>query len=107
MFVLISLCFTVMVLFCLAMSKHREQILDKKISNVVVRFFRPLAWLLLISTAYLSVQLFGWSIGPALLFGALTMALLLLILLLTYRAKIVLKLAIFLSLMASVAILTN
>ena len=62
--------------------------------KVAILLFRPLAWLALIFSAYLSVALFGWSIGPALLFGALTMATLLLILLLTYRAKIVPQLAI-------------
>ncbi|OUR82571.1 hypothetical protein A9Q75_05880 [Colwellia psychrerythraea] len=104
MFVLISLCFSVMVLFCLAMKKHREQVLTQTVPNLVVLFFRPLAWLLLLLTAYLSVELFGWSIGLALLFGALTIATLLLTLLLTYRANIVPRLAIALPFMASLSI---
>ena len=104
MLVLTSLCFTAMVLFCLAMTKHREQVLLSEVFILAVRFFRPLAWLLLSFTAYISVDMYGWSIGPALLFGALTIATLLLILLLTYRAKIVPKLAIVMSLMASISI---
>ncbi|WP_057830019.1 DUF3325 domain-containing protein [Colwellia sp. TT2012] len=104
MLVLTSLSSSAMVLFCLAMSKHREQVLAYQVSSLVVRFLRPLAWLLLSFTAYLSVELFGWSIGPALLFGALTIATLLLILLLTYRAKIVPPLAIVISLLASISI---
>lgn len=100
MLLLTSLCFTAMVFFCLAMSKHRQQILVQEVPNVVVRFFRPAAWLLLTFTAYLSVELFGWSIGPALLFGALTIAILLLTLLLTYRAKIVPPVVVFLPLVA-------
>jgi hypothetical protein len=106
MLVLISLCFPVMALFCLAMNKHREQVLPQTVPKLVVRFFRPLAWLLLIFTAYLSIELFGWSIGPVLLFGALTVAILLLTLLLTYRANIVPQLAIVLSLMASISLLS-
>ena len=66
MLLLTSLCFTAMVLFCLAMSKHRQQIIEREVPNVVVRFFRPTAWLLLTCTAYLSIELFGWSIGSAL-----------------------------------------
>ena len=104
MLVLTSLCFIAMVLFCLAMTKHREQVIVHEVSILAVRFFRPLAWSLLSFTAYLSVELYGWSIGPALLFGALTIATLLLILLLTYRAKIVPKLAIVMSLMASISL---
>ena len=104
MLVLTSLCFTAMVLFCLAMTKHREQVIVHEVSILTVRFFRPLAWSLLSFTAYLSVDMYGWSIGPALLFGALTIAILLLTLLLTYRAKIVPKLAIVMSLMASISI---
>ena len=104
MLVLTSLCFTVMVLFCLAMTKHRQQVIAHEVSILAVGFFRPLAWLLLSFTAYISIELYGWSIGPALLFGALTMATLLLILLLTFRAKIVPPLAIVISIMASIAI---
>ena len=107
MLVLTCLCFTAMVLFCLAMSKHRQQIITQEVPNLMVLFFRPLAWLLLSFTAYLSVELFGWSIGPALLFGALTIAILLLTLLLTYYAKIVPQLAILVSLMASISLLNN
>jgi len=104
MFLLISLCFAAMVLFCLAMHKHRKQVIDKKLPHLVVYCLKPLAWLLLLLAAYVSVELFGWSIGPALLFGALTVAILLLTLLLTYRAKIVLPLAAVLSLMASISL---
>ncbi|KGJ97416.1 DUF3325 domain-containing protein [Colwellia psychrerythraea] len=104
MLVLTSLSFSIMVLFCLAMTKHREQVLESEVSMLAVRFFRPFAWLLLLFTGYLSVDMYGWSIGPALLFGALTIATLLLILLLTYRAKIVPELAIVLSLIASMSI---
>lgn len=108
MFLLTSLCFSAMMLFCLAMHKHRKQVIDKKLPHLVVHCFKPLAWLLLLLAAYVSVELFGWSIGPALLFGALTVAILLLTLLLTYRAKIVLPLAFtlaaVLSLMASISL---
>ncbi len=104
MLVLTSLSFSTMVLFCLAMTKHREQVLESEISILAVRFFRPFAWLLLLFTGYISVDMYGWSIGPALLFGAFTIATLLLILLLTYRAKIVPELAIVLSIIASMSI---
>jgi len=78
-----------MVLFCLAMEKHRQQLTDKEFPQFLSRSFRPLAWLLLIITFYISGKLYGWSIGPAAFFAALTAALLPLILLLTYRAKVV------------------
>ena len=104
MLLLTSLSFLVMVLFCLGMNKHREQVLTKTLPKVAILLFRPLAWLALLFTAYLSVVLFGWSIGPALLFGALTVATLLLTLLLTYRANIVPRLAIALPFMASLSI---
>ena len=107
MLILTSLSFLVMVLFCLAMEKHRKQVFVQTMPKVAILLFRPLAWLALIFTAYLSVALFGWSIGPALLFGALTMATLLLILLLTYRAKIVPQLTIASLLIAGVSILSK
>lgn len=107
MLLLTCLSFLAMVFFCLAMNKHREQVLTKTLPKVVTSLFRPLAWLVLLFTAYLSVALFGWSIGPALLFGALTMATLLLILALTYRAKIVPRLAIASLLIAGVNVLTH
>jgi len=94
MLVLISFSFAAMLLFCLAMTKHRKQVLEDEISSLAVRFFRPFAWLLLLFTGYLSVDMYGWSIGPSLLFGALTIATLLLILLLTYRPKSAPKLAV-------------
>jgi len=89
-----------MVLFCLAMEKHREQLLDKELPPFLVRTFRPLAWLFLLFIFYISAQIYGWSIGPAVFFGALTAALLPLILLLTYKAKIVPALALILPLSA-------
>lgn len=89
MLLLVCLSFTTMVLFCLAMEKHREQVFSIEMSGLLPRFFRPMAWLLLTLTAYTSVVLYGWSIGPALFFGALTAALLPLILLLTYQARLV------------------
>jgi len=107
MLILTSLSFLVMVLFCLAMNKHRKQVFVQTVPKVAILLFRPLAWLVLIFTAYLSVALFGWSIGPALLFGALTMATLLLILALTYRAKIVPQLAIASLLIIGVSVLSR
>jgi len=107
MLLLTSLSFLVMVLFCLAMDKHRKQVFVQTMPKIATSLFRPLAWLVLLFTAYLSVALFGWSIGPALLFGALTMATLLLILALTYRAKIVPRLAIASLLIAGVNVLTH
>ncbi|NQY89977.1 MAG: DUF3325 domain-containing protein [Colwellia sp.] len=107
MFLLSCLSFSTMVLFCLAMDKHREQIIDIELPQLFVRTFRPLAWLLLVMTFYISTELYGWSIGPAFFFGALTAALLPLILLLTYKAKIVPILAIILPLAASVYFILN
>lgn len=107
MLLLTSLSFLVMVLFCLAMEKHRKQVLVQKMPKVAILLFRPLAWLVLFLTAYLSVTLFGWSIGPAFLFGALTMATLLLIMVLTYRAKIVPQLALASLLIAGVSVLSH
>lgn len=107
MLVLTSLNFAAMVLFCLAMTKHREVVLEQRISNLVVKFFKPLAWTLLTLTAYLSTHLYGWSIGPALFFGSLTVAILALILLLTYQVKKVPLIAIVLPLMASISMLNG
>jgi hypothetical protein len=107
MLVLICLNFSAMVLFCLAMSKHRRQVLTYQISSIVVRFFRPVAWLLLLFTANLSVELFGWSIGPVLFIGSLSVSILLLILLITYQVRRVPQFAIVLSLMVGISILTG
>lgn len=107
MFVLTSLSFSAMVLFCLAMDKHRKQVLEQKVSTIAVRFFRPTAWLILLFTTYLSVNQFGWSIGISVLFGALTIATLVLILLLTYRARIVPQVAIALSLVVSITLCSS
>lgn len=104
MLLLTSLGFLAMVFFCLAMDKHRKQVLVQTMPKIATLLFRSLAWLVLFLTAYLSVTLFGWSIGPALLFGALTIATLLLILVLTYRAKIVPQLAIASLLIAGVSV---
>jgi len=107
MFVLSSLSFSAMVFFCLAMDKHRKQVLAQKTPTIMVRFFRPTAWLILLFTTYLSVGQFGWSIGIAVLFGALTISSLLLILLLTYRAKIVPHVAVALSLVVSLSLFSG
>ncbi len=107
MLLLTSLSFLAMVLFCLAMNKHRKQVFEQTLPKLAVLLFRPLAWFVLMFTAYLSVALFGWSIGPALLFGALTMATLLLILALTYRATIVPQLAVASLLITSASVLSH
>jgi len=101
MLFLICFSFSTMVIFCLAMDKHCDQILEKELPLFIVRAFRPLAWLFLIIIFYFSAQLYGWSFGPAVFSGALTVALLMLILLLTYIAKIVPVLAAILPLSAS------
>jgi len=69
------------------MEKHRLQLLNQDLPNALVLCCKPLAWLLLVIIWMLSVDLYGWSIGPAVFFGALTAALLPLILLVTYRAN--------------------
>jgi len=89
MILLMSLSFLAMVLFCLAMEKHRQQVINSELPPFLIHSFRPLAWLLLIITFYISGEIYGWSIGPAVYFGALTAALFSLILLLTYQARIV------------------
>jgi len=94
MLLLICLSFSAMVLFCLAMEKHRQRVTDKALPPFLSHSFKPLAWLILVIAFYISGKLYGWSIGPAVFFGALTAALLPLILLLTYRAKVVLIVAI-------------
>lgn len=100
MYLLISLSFLSMSLFCLAMDKHRDDIISVELSPYLCYFFRPLAWGVLIITFYFSGQLYGWSIGPAVFFGALAGGLLPLIFLLTYRAKIIPLIAIVLPIMA-------
>lgn len=102
---LICLNFSAMVLFCLAMSKHRKQVLAHKVSSLVVSCFRPSAWLLLVFTANLSVELYGWSIGPALFIGSLSVSILVLILLITYQVRRVPQFAFVLALMASISLL--
>ena len=102
MLLLTCLSFSAMVLFCLAMEKHREQVFDIELPQLLSNAFRPLAWLLLVIIFYISGRLYGWSIGPAIFFGALTAALLPLILLLTYKAKIVPILAVILPLVSTV-----
>jgi hypothetical protein len=89
------------------MDKHREQVLEQQVSSIAVRFFRPLALLLLGFTTYLSVELFGGSIGPVVLFGAMTIATLILIVTLTYRAKIIPQLVILFLIIASGSILSS
>lgn len=101
MLFLVCFSFSAMVLFCLAMDKHRDQVLEKELPLLLVRSFRPLAWLFFIISFYFSALLYGWSIGPAVFFGALTVALLMLILMLTYIAKVVPALAAILPLSAS------
>jgi hypothetical protein len=90
---LFSISFVTMTLFCLAMGKHRKQIISLVLPSAVNACFRPLAWLMLLLSFYLSVDLYGWSIGPAFFFGMLSGCLLPFILLLTYRPAIILMLA--------------
>ncbi|MFT4724798.1 MAG: hypothetical protein ACJA0T_000265 [Colwellia sp.] len=105
MVLLLSLSFVTMTLFCLAMEKHRKQIFLTESPRFVKACFRPLAWLMLLITVYLSVSLYGWSIGPAVFFGALSGSLVPLIFLITFRANFIPLLAVFLTLFSSVNIL--
>lgn len=94
MTLLLCLSFASMTLFCLAMDKHRKQIISRELPANLVKSFKPLAWVMTLVTFMLSIELYAWSIGPAVFFGALGGALLGLILLLTYYAKSVPLLAI-------------
>jgi hypothetical protein len=96
------LSFPIMVLFSAAMPRHSEQIFQREINPSFALYFRTIAWVLLAFTFYLSGTLFGWSIGPAVFFGALTIAVLLLILLLTYREKIIMPLALVLPVLSGI-----
>ncbi len=84
---LLLMSFFTMSLFCVAMTKHRKQVFNINFNNTLVLTLRPLAWLSLLGTAYLSVEFYGWSIGPSLLVGALSAAFFSVVLLLTYRPK--------------------
>jgi len=102
MILLMSLCFVSMTLFCLAMEKHRKQILSSKFINfplpqIMVVSFKPLAWVMLFITLTISVEQYGWSIGSAVFFGALSGCLLPLILLLTYRANLIILVSVLLA----------
>lgn len=103
MTLLLSLSFVTMTLFCLAMEKHRKQIISLALPCFVNACFRPIAWLMLLLCFYLSVELYGWSIGPAVFFGALSGCLLPLILLLTYRAAIIPMLAVILPIISYIS----
>ena len=100
MLLLSCLSFTTMALFCLAMEKHQKQVIDTEIPAMITLLLRPLAWTQLTFTAYVGVEIYGWSIGPVVLLGAITIALLVLILLLTYKPKLVLIVAIILPFIA-------
>ena len=102
MLLLMSFSFFTISLFCVAMTKHRKQVFDLSINNRMVLVFRPLAWLSLLGTAYLSVEFYGWSIGPALFTGALTATIFTVVLLLTYRPKLLPGLAVALPIVAIV-----
>ncbi len=102
MLLLMSLSFFTMSLFCVAMTKHRKQVFDLNVNNAIVLTFKPLAWLALLGTAYLSVKFYGWSIGPAVFVGVLTAAIFTIVLLVTYRAKSLPRLAVVLPLVAIV-----
>lgn len=102
MVLLFSLCFLNMTLFCLAMPKHRNQIfpsgfINFPLPNRMVYFFKPLAWVMLLVILNLCVEQYGWSIGPAVFFGVLSSCLLSLILLLTYRASLIVLVSMFLA----------
>ncbi len=86
---LLSISFVTMTLFCLAMEKHRKLIISLTLPSAVNACFRPFAWLMLLISFDLSVDLYGWSIGPAVFFGMLSGCLLPFILLLTYRPAII------------------
>jgi hypothetical protein len=103
MVLLLSLSFVTMTLFCLAMEKHRKQIFLTELPRFVKACFRPLAWLMLFITAYLSVSFYGWSIGPAIFFGALSGSLVPLIFLITFRATIIPALTVILSITSYVS----
>lgn len=90
---LFGISFVTMTLFCLAMEKHRKLIISLTLPSTVNACFRPLAWLMLFISFYLSVDVYGWSIGPAVFFGMLSGCLLPFILLLTYRPTIILMVA--------------
>ena len=100
MFLLISLSFLSMTLFCLAVTKHRQKILDIDIPKSTVNCLRPLGWVLTLVTAYVSCQNYGWSIGLAVYSGALTAGLIPLIYLITYLPKIIPILAIMVTMLS-------
>ena len=102
MIIVLCLSFVAMALFCFAMAKHRAQVFSHELNKSLVTTFRLLAWLLLLLTFAISIDLYAWSIGPVVFIGALGAALLVLILLLTYHARLLPKITSALFLLAGV-----
>lgn len=105
MMLLMGFSFVGMTLFCLAMTKHRKQVFIRHVNPAIGQLFRPLAWLIMWVTFALSVQNYGWSIGPAVFFGALGAAVLFTILLLTYMARMLPWLAALVGIFASTSLI--
>lgn len=88
----LGLAFAGFCLLALAMLRHREQMLGKGATGRWQAYARPLGWLLLGLSLIPCVAAHGWSMGIVWWLGVLTAAVAPIMLLLTYRPRLLLPL---------------
>ncbi|PKF58694.1 DUF3325 domain-containing protein [Alteromonadales bacterium alter-6D02] len=84
---LLCFCIVAMSNFSLVLTKHRKETIPQNITLPNTAYLKASAWLITMLSLVVSVIQFGWSIGPSAFFGCLTIAVLVVVLTLTYQAR--------------------
>ncbi|MHA3734888.1 DUF3325 domain-containing protein [Pseudomonas sp. Eth.TT006] len=100
MLLALLLCYAGFTALCLSMPRHHDDLLGHKPSAGRARHLKVAGWLLLGASLWAAVVANGWSLGLVDWFAVLMCSALLLVLLMPYRPKLVLALAV-LSLLAT------
>lgn len=69
---------------CLGLERHYKQVWHRPPSRASRHTLRVMGWLMLVASFAVSVQVWGWAMGPVGWFGLISMAALTLALLLPY-----------------------
>lgn len=85
----LGLGFAALAALCLSLNRHQSEVLHTRPSGRQVAGLRVLGWFGIVLSLILAGQAEGWAFGPVQWVGALTGAGVLLVLLLSYRPRLV------------------
>jgi len=101
------LTFSALVILSLSMTKHHQQIRNKKLEKHLTSPIRRTGWILMTLVIIMAIYILGFGVGLAIFFNALAVVAFIHVWLLSYAPKYLVPLAIIMPIISGISWATN